>query len=470
MKILVDAEKCDFCYLVEKNVQNEALASKTANAITVATRDIQPDEVLFKLARSSKVILGPDSEAKAQYPNAFESLDNDPWLSMIVTMMYEYSLGSQSHWKPYFDVLPETFDTLIFWTKTELSELQASAVVDKIGKASAEENFTNTLLPVIKQLPSLAALDDAQLLTLYHRMGSTIMAYAFDVEPSPSTLEADDEGFVSDTDEDQLPKCMVPLADMLNADASRNNARLFYEEDCLEMRSTQPVKAGEELFNDYGELPRSELLRRYGYITDQYKPYDVVEINQEFMEHHIKFHTGLEKEDMEERLAYLEDRGDLDGAYDLNRPDPDAEPGTTERLLSIANKDIILCVRICQIERAAFEDLQSRRSKPKLLPTPNTAEFQELTVLNSSIAQDLLKSYPTKLEEDLQLRETAGKLSHRQVMALEIRIGEKEILQEFIKTCQALEGGTQVENGGDVSGKTEMDDQDEHASKRRKVG
>ena len=44
------------------------------------------------------------------------------------------------------------------------------------------------------------------------------------------------------------------------------------------MKSTKPIAAGEEIFNDYGELPRGDLLRRYGYVTDNYAKYDVVEI------------------------------------------------------------------------------------------------------------------------------------------------------------------------------------------------
>lgn len=45
------------------------------------------------------------------------------------------------------------------------------------------------------------------------------------------------------------------------------------------MVALKPIKKGEEIFNDYGSLPRSDLLRRYGYITDQYKEWDVVEID-----------------------------------------------------------------------------------------------------------------------------------------------------------------------------------------------
>lgn len=45
------------------------------------------------------------------------------------------------------------------------------------------------------------------------------------------------------------------------------------------MSTLEEVEAGEELLNHYGALPRSDLLRRYGYITDQYKRWDVLEIS-----------------------------------------------------------------------------------------------------------------------------------------------------------------------------------------------
>ena len=46
----------------------------------------------------------------------------------------------------------------------------------------------------------------------------------------------------------------------------------------MTMTAIDRIKAGEQIFNDFGDLPRSDLLRRYGYITDNYKKWDVVEI------------------------------------------------------------------------------------------------------------------------------------------------------------------------------------------------
>jgi len=49
------------------------------------------------------------------------------------------------------------------------------------------------------------------------------------------------------------------------------------------MIALKPISKGEEIFNDYGQLPRSDLLRRYGYITDRYKKWDVVEVDSELI-------------------------------------------------------------------------------------------------------------------------------------------------------------------------------------------
>ena len=58
------------------------------------------------------------------------------------------------------------------------------------------------------------------------------------------------------------------------------------------MKSTKPISKDEEIFNDYGDLPRSDLLRRYGYITDNYSQYDVVELPLEAICHVAGFQSA----------------------------------------------------------------------------------------------------------------------------------------------------------------------------------
>lgn len=197
---------------------------------SVARQEIAEDEELFAVPRPLVLMTTTSSIP----PSVLEPLaESGPWPPLITTIVYEYLRKEASPWYPYFQVLPTTFDTLMFWNAAELAELQASAVVDKIGKAQAEETWKETIIPQMFKYPDLfpvrgATASDrtAELIKLAHMAGSLIMAYAFDIDRDedddrPRDGGSDDE--FEEDDEDEPLKGMVPYADMLNADADRNN-------------------------------------------------------------------------------------------------------------------------------------------------------------------------------------------------------------------------------------------------------
>ena len=203
-----------------------------ANGSEVATQDISEGEVLFKIPRSL-VLSVENSSLSSKIDMA--SLDLDPWSSLVLVMLYEsvQPHSRESPWLPYFKVLPDEFDTLMYWTPDELEELQASAVRNKIGKESADKLFTEKVLPVVREHSDLFCGGDGQgasgegigTLGAAHKMASTIMAYAFDIEPTNAQKDLDEDGYATEDEDEALPKGMVPLADMLNAAADMNNVR-----------------------------------------------------------------------------------------------------------------------------------------------------------------------------------------------------------------------------------------------------
>lgn len=109
------------------------------------------------------------------------------WVGLILCMMWEESRGQASPWSTYLSTrrvsfllrddvfmsqypiatLPESFDTPMFWNDEDIKELQGTAVVgvcmisrivtlidilleDKIGKADAEKDYYEKLVPVVK--------------------------------------------------------------------------------------------------------------------------------------------------------------------------------------------------------------------------------------------------------------------------------------------------------------------------------
>jgi len=206
----------------------------------VATADIEPDTVLFSIPRSA--ILGTaTSELATRIPSIFEDLEpaggdvdgetetqsHDSWTSLILVLIYEYLQGEKSRWKPYLDVLPAEFSTLMFWTAEELSHLQASSVVPRVGKAEADRMIQTKILPAIHHHGPVfypegkAPLGEEDLVALAHRMGSIIMAYAFNLEKDDDDDADEQDGWVEDN-EGRIEMGMVPMADILNADAQFN--------------------------------------------------------------------------------------------------------------------------------------------------------------------------------------------------------------------------------------------------------
>lgn len=396
----------------------------------VANEDISEHEVLFRIPRTSFLSV-ENSILSTEIPAAtFEMLG--PWLSLILVMLYEYLNGNASNWAPYFAVLPTEFNTLMFWTEDELVELQASAVATKVGKESAEEAFMEQLLPIIQEFAEIffagderakqrvEEMRDERNVTLMHNMGSLIMAYAFDVEPASPRKDVDEEGFAEEEEDEALPKAMVPLADMLNADADRNNARLFYENKFLDMKALKPIKAGEEIFNDYGPLPRSDLLRRYGYVTNNYAQYDVVEIPMELVAD-VANAAGIYAGN-EERLEYLEEQEITDSGYDITASDP----FTVQESLS---PELVILVETLLLPREEFERLKSKGKLPK--PEKITGKGAEAL---HKLVQARAAQYDTSFEQDLQspklVAPAATNKEYRYAMAREVRMGEKKLLKQ----------------------------------------
>ncbi|GMG37734.1 unnamed protein product [Aspergillus oryzae var. brunneus] len=202
---------------VNPKIRLADLRSRAAGRGVVAQSDIAEGEELFTIPREH-VLSTQNSKLKDLLSQDVEELG--PWLSLMLVMIYEYLLGDQSAWASYFKILPRKFDTLMFWSPSELQELQGSAIVDRIGKEGAEESILEMIAPIVRANPSLfppvdglASYDgDAgtqALLNLAHVMGSLIMAYAFDIEkPEDEDDEGDDEsGYVTD-DEEQLSKVL----------------------------------------------------------------------------------------------------------------------------------------------------------------------------------------------------------------------------------------------------------------------
>ncbi|KAK4160548.1 hypothetical protein QBC43DRAFT_112139 [Cladorrhinum sp. PSN259] len=446
-----------------KDISIEDLRQQNAGRGIIAKADIPADTVLFTIPRKS-ILCAATSPLKDLIPDVFD-LDNadhfnddedeeededaesknqgqNSWTLLIIIMIYERLRGSASPWKPYLDVLPSTFDTPMFWTPTEISELQASALVRKVGKIEADEMIATKILPVIRAhssifFPSGAGLNDDQLTQLAHRMGSTIMAYAFDLESDEATINENLENDDDEWEEDREGKTMlgmVPMADMLNADAEFN-AHINHGADALTAVSLRHIRAGEEILNFYGPLSSAELLRRYGYVTPKHARWDVVELSWDTFASHLpaRFFAGdkLTSPDFEAAQCRVKNDDDYEEAFVLERYSPDPSPtGELDEPAVFGGLPDELAEQL-KVFLRAVKKLSDGKNGIALRALEDKSFRKELLLQTARDAlADREKQYATALEEDEQLIASGQILDDRQRMAVWVRKGEKQVLRE----------------------------------------
>ncbi|KAK4139545.1 uncharacterized protein C8A04DRAFT_32992 [Dichotomopilus funicola] len=441
-------------------VSIEDLRQRHAGRGIIATADIAADTVLFTIPRHA-IICSATSALRDKIPRVFDldgadgdsddegegsSSSQDSWTLLILVLIYEYIRGSDSPWKPYLDILPSAFDTPMFWSPAELSELQASALGGRVGKEEADEMIRTKILSVIRAhgpvfFPSGSPqLTDTQLLELAHRMGSTIMAYAFDLENDDSEENSGDNGDGEDRDEwveDREGRTMlgmVPMADMLNADAEFNT-HINHGDDALTATTLRDIKAGEEILNYYGPLPNGELLRRYGYVTPKHSRYDVVEVSWDLIEARLKERiesgsgsgviTADDWDNVKQRVRLDED---FEESFVFERVNED--PDATGRLsgdsafhaipeeLSNQFKTLLKAIKKAGGGELVAQALDDKDLRKQLC----------LQVVVDAL-QVRERQYLTSLEDDDRLIGT-DRATGRQGMAVWVRRGEKQILRE----------------------------------------
>ncbi|PGH04772.1 hypothetical protein AJ79_06994 [Helicocarpus griseus UAMH5409] len=458
---------------VSPKIRIADLRSGDAGRGVVACDNINEDEELFAIPQD--LVLSFQNSKLKEHLGISEN-ELGPWLCLILVMVHEYLQGGASPWARYFHVLPTKFDTLMFWTDAELQELKGSSVLNRIGKSDAEETILRDILPLVSNNRHLfpptsgqSSYDSpdgkARLLSLSHRMGSLIMAYAFDIEKGEDEDMGGEDGYVTDDEEQPSSKGMVPLADLLNADADRNNARLFQEDGYLAMKSIKPIRNGEEIFNDYGELPRADLLRRYGYVTDNYAQYDEAEVPMRIICKIAGLGSATPSPD-QPRLEFLEDLEVFDDGYSISRL-------TSHTPLTEALPDELLIVlRTLTMPDEQFSQLKKEKGKaPK-----STLGAAEVSLLAETVRQTL-SEYPTTIARDEELlasfRSNQGSLdetcTRRFKMAIQVRKGEKEVLSQVLDSLEQLVSQQSQSTGSTSALKRGTDISMGSGEKRRKV-
>ncbi|KAF3925537.1 hypothetical protein ABW21_db0201015 [Orbilia brochopaga] len=343
--------------------------------------------------------------------------ERSQWTAMILTVMYENSLPD-SKWRIYLDKLPREFDTLMYWTDDELRELEGSAVLGKIGKQEALILYQAEIMVFAEAHKDVFEGIDMSLET-FHRVGSWVMAFASDLDkpddengPQDDTMDHDE----SDDDDDErfdslnTYKALVPFANLIPGDCELANCEFVPSTTSISLVATRDIPVNASLYIGPGPLPRSDLLRRLGTYPPSSAQHDVVEIDSTL----IISIAGKRVPEMirDARIERLVEEDLLEDSYDIEADG------------SIPS-EILVVIQAFMADDMTFQTYIDQERFPKAKKDGKTRDV----VLE--IVQKRRELYRTTSEEDVALLRGGETLTRRKQMAVEVRLGEKEILRKM---------------------------------------
>lgn len=436
----------------------------------VSVRDIKEGDTLFSVP--NQALLNVETGSLGQSDSKIlESLRTEVghWEGLILTILYELNyLKENSKWWPYLQILPNSFDTLVYWEDDELEKLQPSTVLDRLGKDSSRDMYVS-ILELIDRYDLKDKIKEVSF-EQFKRVASCIMAYSFDKDLEDDSEDEDEEEEEEDAEQhntiesDESIKSMVAVADILNSDTKLVNANIIYEEDALTCCAVKDIKAGEQIYNIYGNHPNAEILRRYGYVEWTGSKYDfgevflnnILEAISDIFHFELKFLTKLtvelQTDEKIQELFFFEDVV-LDTFECYNDGEILAEaavtiqilsmlvqtPGiqnmTEEELLRVIQRTVKKCQQLVESNRLTqtVDQVWNLSIEKRLQQYPNTDKVIDEKLINENFPKE-----PSKQRDLMALCVLKGEVDSLKKCKLSMRkqykiIEDEKLLKNLLK-------------------------------------
>lgn len=374
----------------------------------IATVDIAADDSVLDVPFTMMMTLNTAQNGPLQPVVNTKQLT--PTNIMALHLLNE-KFNASSNFLPWIQMLPDTFETPMFWSDEELQDLMGSTVysVTKKRKQTLTADYNNIFGVLFDEFPAL-----------FDKASYTLDAYKWAV----STVWA--RSFVFNIDGSQVP-VIVPFADMFEHGNVASKFSLDEETKAFRITVGAAVKKGERVHVSLGEKPNSQLLTSYGFVLDQ-NEYDTVMISM-FLNNDDPFYDVKAK--------ILTGRGQPpDRLYYLN--------------LQALPADFMRALRLQLLKPSQLDDY-GKVFDDKPIGLENELDVYRQLV---SACDQLLRSYPTTALEDqaaLADAEAFKLLPERRQTALVMRFGEKRVLHRTIELVSKAWSQFLIDGFGDAS-------------------
>jgi len=231
------------------------------DALALTTRDaLRETGALGEVGRAMKRIGGLDRlsgviESEHEFP-----LDSASTSTLAVALMRQGAGGKGMRWRAYYDALPGEVDSLLMWSDEELELLQGSALRERaLFRRALVRREYEALFPALAEADPEVFGDERYSLEYFRWAYATVMARAF-----------------------VLPdlKCMalLPGIDVYNSARDAEKCEVEMDEDdpdgendLSKSRVTLRigiggVEAGEQIFHDYADHASGGALLEFGFV------------------------------------------------------------------------------------------------------------------------------------------------------------------------------------------------------------
>lgn len=325
-------------------------------------------------------------------------------IRLAFALMVE-KLNINSKWKPYLDVLPEKFRTVLFFTPTEMKELQGTTA---LSSALKQVKFIATQYAFLYKYLMLAMNDHPVIQDLKDNFSYEFYCWAVSCVMTRQNI-------VPQGEKGEPESVLIALWDMANHNNGIINTAYNEATKHIESYALKDFQVGDEVTMAYGSRSNEDFLIHNGFVFPEND-------NKTF---HIKLSLSKADELFDDRAKLLETVGvRSSGCFQI-------APEFSIELLAF--------VRIFNMNKDELRTwLESENTKELLNPDLKLDKAKEQKILMFLLmrVKILLKAYPSTLEDDQALLET--QIQRTKSMLVQYRVLEKKALNEISERIEKM--------------------------------
>lgn len=369
------------------------------------TKELKQGDVVISIPR--KVFMSTETAKHSSLSELCEKdqmLQRMPNVSLALHLLVEKN-SPASFWEPYINLLPSSYTTVLYFTPDDFKELRGSPALED----------------ALKQFKYVAR----QYAYFYRKFQSMLLRdyFTFDEYRWAVSTVMTRQNQVPTSDLSQMTNTLIPFWDMSNHENGEMSTDFDDEKDCTLCMAQKDFQVGQQFTIFYGVRANIDLLVHNGFVFD-------TNVND-----CLTLKLGISKNDPNaaDKFKFLEELSiNRTGLFFMSNL---SEKPLDPTLLGFLR---VLCLTKDNIEEMK-DDLAVVKSFLCDLPDAPFAPELDRRVYQylETRCQLLLKSYPTSLEEDLELLAKKEELSQKQYFCVLLRKQEKEMLNGAITYCKA---------------------------------